>query len=351
MTDRDTHLPSSPAPASAIADAVHGVARRHGFSADAVDQLWAALVRGSGRMAQFDHPEFGGAGQWMQGGMTMVSSMFEGRLQRRVAALCDELAGIHRAAGAAEAGSAHPGSADGSAPPVPREGPADALGGPQDAPGGPGPGIRTAGPSRDAWWPAGLGGPASSGAQDGMRYAWFPEARRLVVESGGRRTVYDTGEHRIGGVSQQQGAAGGLAFASQHGPLDLARLPVVPEPPERRREAEPAPAAGTAHTPAPRRAHATASGQSPVPDPSGAQPSRTGAAHAGHPSHPDPAAPVPGDPPAARAAAVPAAAASALSHDPDRVLGLLEKLADLQARGILSAEEFAAKKTELLARL
>ena len=33
------------------------------------------------------------------------------------------------------------------------------------------------------------------------------------------------------------------------------------------------------------------------------------------------------------------------------VFTLIERLADLRAKGILSAEEFAAKKTELLSRL
>ena len=32
-------------------------------------------------------------------------------------------------------------------------------------------------------------------------------------------------------------------------------------------------------------------------------------------------------------------------------LGTIERLADLQARGVLTAEEFQAKKAELLARL
>ena len=45
------------------------------------------------------------------------------------------------------------------------------------------------------------------------------------MEQDGRVAVYDTGDHRIGGVSQQQsGAGGGLRFSSQHGDVDLAQL-------------------------------------------------------------------------------------------------------------------------------
>ncbi len=76
----------------------------------------------------------------------------------------------------------------------------------------------------DSWWPADLGEPSSSGAQDGMRYAAFPDRRRLLVERDGVLTTYDTGDHRIGGVSQANGTEGRLVFTSQSGPVDLASL-------------------------------------------------------------------------------------------------------------------------------
>ena len=46
-----------------------------------------------------------------------------------------------------------------------------------------------------------------------------------------------------------------------------------------------------------------------------------------------------------------AAAPAALGVKPDEVMATLEKLADLKAKGILTAEEFDAKKTELLKKL
>ena len=45
------------------------------------------------------------------------------------------------------------------------------------------------------WWPEGLGQPASSGAQGETRYAFFPDARRLLVERDGTVTTYDSGDH------------------------------------------------------------------------------------------------------------------------------------------------------------
>jgi hypothetical protein len=38
-------------------------------------------------MAQFNHPEFAGSGQWMQGGMLMLGDMFNHALKGRVDAL------------------------------------------------------------------------------------------------------------------------------------------------------------------------------------------------------------------------------------------------------------------------
>ena len=50
---------------------VEGLAQRHGFSPDAVSHMLFAVLAGNGSMAQFDHAEFAGSGQWMQGGMIM----------------------------------------------------------------------------------------------------------------------------------------------------------------------------------------------------------------------------------------------------------------------------------------
>ena len=60
-----------------------------------------------------------------------------------------------------------------------------------------------------------------------MRYAFFPDARRLVIDDDGKRTVYDTGDHRISGVSQQQGGSQSLTFSSQSGAVRLEDLAVV----------------------------------------------------------------------------------------------------------------------------
>ena len=53
-----------------------------------------SLIAGGGTMAQFNHPEFGGMGQWTRGGMTMVGDMFNNALKAKVDGLCSELSDL-----------------------------------------------------------------------------------------------------------------------------------------------------------------------------------------------------------------------------------------------------------------
>jgi hypothetical protein len=77
------------------------------------------------------------------------------------------------------------------------------------------------------WWPDGLGTPSATGAQNEMRYACFPDQRRLAVIQEGRLRVYHTGDHRIGGFSQQQSGGQTLSFSSQLGTVRLEDLQEV----------------------------------------------------------------------------------------------------------------------------
>ena len=78
--------------------------------------------------------------------------------------------------------------------------------------------------AEETWWPADLGQPSSSGSQNGIRYAFFPGPRRLLVEKDGHVTTYDSGDHRISGVSQRDSEGQSLAFASQNGRVTLDAL-------------------------------------------------------------------------------------------------------------------------------
>ena len=53
----------------------------------------------------------------------------------------------------------------------------------------------------------------------------------------------------------------------------------------------------------------------------------------------------------AAAASAAGAAAAAVGLKPDEVMATLEKLAELKGKGILTEDEFAAKKAELLKKL
>ena len=178
--------------------AIDDIASRHGFSTQAVLSMLESVVNGNGTMAQFSHPEFSGSGQWMSGGMTMVSDMFNNQLKNRVNSLCTDLA---RLAGNQSdwLESARFQSPDQSGEPL----------------------------QKTDWWPADLHRPNSTGSQNNVRYAYFAEARRLAIELDGKVTVYDTQDHRISGFSQQQSGSASLTFSSQHGSVDVSRLPVV----------------------------------------------------------------------------------------------------------------------------
>ena len=80
----------------------------------------------------------------------------------------------------------------------------------------------------EAWWPGEMGDPSTSGAQNEMRYAVFPERRKLLIEADGQLSVYDTADHQITGVSQAQSHTRSLAFASHTGPVNLGDLQRLP---------------------------------------------------------------------------------------------------------------------------
>jgi hypothetical protein len=73
-----------------------------------------------------------------------------------------------------------------------------------------------------AWWPDDLGQPASSGGQNDLKYAFFPDRRRLAIQRDGAVTLYDSGEHRISGVSQSSG--GSPKFTTGAGEVGLDEL-------------------------------------------------------------------------------------------------------------------------------
>jgi hypothetical protein len=67
------------------------------------------------------------------------------------------------------------------------------------------------------------------GAQNNLRYAVFPDTRRLVINDQGATTVYDTGSHRIFGVAQAQSSDQTPSFTSQDG-LVRGRRPAESSP-------------------------------------------------------------------------------------------------------------------------
>jgi hypothetical protein len=204
------------------------IAQRHGFSVPATLTMLDALIKGNGTMAQFNHPEFAGPGQWMRGGMTMVSDMFNNRLKARVDALCEDLSNVVTSEPdlVPTGGGRQSQSQGGGADPA-REPTSQRARGPTERFGRASVFVPPTTGTPRQWWPSELGMPDSTGAQDGARYAYFAAARRLAIDVHGTITVYDTLDHLINGFSQQQSVGGTLSFSSQHGLIDVADLPIV----------------------------------------------------------------------------------------------------------------------------
>ena len=74
-------------------DVIPHIAERYRVSVEAARQVEQALRATGGRLAQFDHAELGGFGQWMPG-MIMIGAMGDCQLRARVQGLCDEIAAV-----------------------------------------------------------------------------------------------------------------------------------------------------------------------------------------------------------------------------------------------------------------
>jgi hypothetical protein len=258
-------------------------ARRYSMSTDAVRAILEALVASGGNMAQFNHPDLGGMGQWSSGGMLMIGDMFNSGLNSRIGALCAELSDL---VGRTDIISCRPQSSQWQS-----QGGSGGIPLPDNSFF-----VRDHGRGDGNWWPSDLGIPDSTGAQNNLRYACFPERRRLALDVGGRVSVYDTGNHSITGFSQQQDSDQALTFTSQHGVVQLDSLAQI---------SDFGPAAGF---------NQSGLVRAPIPQP-----------------------------PDQSIAETPKAGGDIFSS--------IERLAGLRDKGFISAEEFFAKKTELLRRL
>ncbi len=179
---------------NSVSEIVTTIAQQHGVAVDAAEAALAALRRGRGSMAQFSHPDFGGMAQWSAGGMSMVGDMFNAATKAKLDGVLQDLAQALRR-GDLLMDEARSGDANET--------------------------------TRFGDWPSEFGPAATIGSQNDMRYAFFPSARRLVIEDRGKRTIYDTGEHMITGVAQQQSLDRTLTFRSQLGAVTIADLPIV----------------------------------------------------------------------------------------------------------------------------
>jgi hypothetical protein len=73
-----------------------------------------------------------------------------------------------------------------------------------------------------------MGEAASSGSSESLRYAYFAQACRLLINRQDQITLYDLGEDQFRGVLLADGDDGALSFMSQRGRVTLGSLRIVP---------------------------------------------------------------------------------------------------------------------------
>jgi hypothetical protein len=254
------------------------LADQYKIGSDAVRMMFDAVAKGGGGAAQFNLPEFGGAGHWMRGGGATIGDMVSSSMKGTVDNLCTELSNLMEAQASLFTPSTQSETAkeeaEASAP---------------------------AAFSSHGWWPAELGEPANAGSRNTCRYAYFPSIRRLAVDLAGKVEVYDTTGFDIEGLTPRQAKGARPVFASNRGPVKLDSLPraygITAE-----------------KTAAPEAKKQQAPAAAPMPTPAPAEP-------------------------------------KALAMDAAEIIAIIEQLATLKDKGILTDAEFSAKKAELLKRI
>ena len=193
---------------------IHAVAQQNQLSEAAVETLFHAVQAGHGTAAQFNHPELGGMGQWLAGGMIMIGDFSNHRLKATIAQVCTEIA-AYLQSGERQSQTASP---------APHQTQHQTTGAEPTT-------FKPFAPLGDfafspqaTWWPQEWGAPTASGAQNTLRYAYFAPKRRLAIWQGQRVALYDTQDHQINSVSQQQDAKQTVTFRSQKGELALSTL-------------------------------------------------------------------------------------------------------------------------------
>lgn len=192
--------------------------QKYQLSEHAIMVLLQALIKGNGKMAQFNHPELGGIGQWLPGGMTMISDISNSHLKMVIDNLCGELVILIKNNYfnpiKADEGLINQGSnqqQQQSQNNINKNETVEAN-------------LFNLG----TWWPTELGTPTLSGDQNNLLYAYFANKQRLVLKNQAEIYVYDTLHHHISGVSQQQSSSGQLLiFTSQVGTFAVSDLPQI----------------------------------------------------------------------------------------------------------------------------
>lgn len=167
-------------------EAIKDIASSHDVSVGTVAILLNSLETTGGNQVQFNISELGGMGQW-QPGMVMVGDMFNSGLKYKVDQICSELSAWVRSR--------------------PKEEPKH------------GTSIITDNSSA-----------TFKGSQNNSHYAYHASDKRLVIENGGKTTLYDTTGYPLTGVQQSQDGSGKrLSFTYPGGTVQVSELKEIKE--------------------------------------------------------------------------------------------------------------------------
>jgi hypothetical protein len=160
---------------------ISSLAKKYGLPSEIVQQLAYEMQKNRGEAVRFDIEYLGGKGRWKLNQSASVGNGFDVELNNFITDLCSDLSD-HIRADAANVDD----DDDDEAPTIPsRPRGNSAL---DDTIGIPPLSLKP-----NVWWPEDFGDePDMTGHVGEIRYAYFPQRRRLVLRQGLRNRIFDT---------------------------------------------------------------------------------------------------------------------------------------------------------------
>jgi hypothetical protein len=191
---------------------ITNLAKKYGLPVEIVNQLAHEMQKTRGESIRFDIEYLGGKGRWKLNQSASVGNGFDAELNNFITDLCSDLSDQIRANTVDD--NQDDGDDEPTIPSRPRSKSAldDTIG------------IAPLSLKPNVWWPEDFGDePDIMGHIGELRYAYFPQRRRLVLRQGLRNRIFDTASfdiHEI--VSGNESGFFNLIVLTNHGEFLLA---------------------------------------------------------------------------------------------------------------------------------